>query len=143
MPSTAAALCEPADGPDPRLHRVQGPEVDLLRAQVRPGVMAHQREEGRDCEGLVAVAQDSKVDGVPVVVQRQEGRGGVDGHHEQDPDDLLLFMGHSVVNGVHQDQVQADGHGHGGRGARDEDGQMVEGQVACQGELGVGEDCKA
>lgn len=55
--------------------------------QVRRDIVAQQGEEAGDGKGLVAVAQDLKVDGVQVEVKGEVGDGGVDGDHEEDSDD--------------------------------------------------------
>jgi hypothetical protein len=62
----AAALCEPVNRPDPGLDGPHLAEELLLLMQVRCDVVAEQGEEGRYGKGLVAVADDSEVDGVPV-----------------------------------------------------------------------------
>lgn len=101
----AAALGQPAQGPDPRLDRVHKAEIFLLFVEVGPHVMTQQGEEGRDGEGFIAVADDLEVYGVPVEAQRQERRRGVYGHHEQDPDDVFLLSRLGIVKRVHHDQV--------------------------------------
>jgi len=85
----AAAFLEPVKGPHPGLDGVEVAEEFFLLVQVRGDVVAEQSEEGRDGEGLVAVADYLVVDGVPVEAQREERGGRVDGHHEQDADDTL------------------------------------------------------
>jgi len=78
-------------------------KVLLLLVQVGLDVMAHQREEGRNRKGFVAVAYDLEVDGVPVETNHEEGRCRVDGDHEEDAHYLFLFVGHCVVCCVHHD----------------------------------------
>lgn len=46
--------------------------------------MAEKCEEGCDCEGLIAGANDLKVYGMPVPAEGQQRSNGVDGHHKQD-----------------------------------------------------------
>lgn len=69
--------------------------------------MAHEGEEGRDGKGFVAVADDLEVDGMPVVPDTEEGRGRVDGNHEQDADNVLLFSRLGVVDRMSPHQVEA------------------------------------
>ncbi len=88
----AAAGLEPAEGPDPRRDGVQLAKELLLLVQVVGDVVAEQGEEGRDGEGLVAVADDLEVDGVPVEAEGQERGGGVDGDHEEDADDAVRVL---------------------------------------------------
>ena len=83
----AAALSEPADGPNPGLDGCHFAEVVLLIVEVGGDVVAHEREEGRDGKGLVAVGQNLEVDGVPVEAQREPRRRGIYGYHEEDADD--------------------------------------------------------
>lgn len=71
----AAAFGEPIDGPDPRLHRVHGSKILLLFVQVGGHIMAHEGEEGRDGEGLVAVAENLEVYRMPVVPYAEECGG--------------------------------------------------------------------
>lgn len=88
----AAALREPAQGPDPGLDGVDGPKVLLLLVQRRRGVVAEEGEEGGDGEGLVAVGDDGVVDGVVVEPEGEEAGRGVDGDHEEDADDAVGWM---------------------------------------------------
>ena len=89
--------------------------------QIRFQILAHQREETGDSEGLVAVPQNLPVDGVPVVLVRDEGDDGVDGEHEEDADDVFLLAGVGVVHGVQEDE-----------GAGYEGGE--EGEEGCEGQ---------
>lgn len=84
---TAATLCEPVERPDPTLDRMHIPEVFLLLVEVGRNVMAQEREKGGYSKGLVAVADNLEVDGVPVEAYRKEGRGRINRHHEEDADD--------------------------------------------------------
>jgi hypothetical protein len=47
-------------------------------------VVAHEREEARDCEGFVAIAEYLEVYSVAVVEVGEEADGGIDGNHEED-----------------------------------------------------------
>jgi hypothetical protein len=64
---------------------------------------------------------------VPVEAQAQERRRGVDGHHEEDADDVLLLARLGVVRGVHHDEVQAHDDRDEGRGGGYDEGELVEG----------------
>ena len=103
---STAASTEPIQGPDPRLDRLHVSKVFLLLVEVWGDVVAHEREEGRYGKGLVAVADDLEVDGVPVEAQREEGRSRVDGHHEEDSDNVFLLAGHCVVRRMHHDEEE-------------------------------------
>jgi hypothetical protein len=127
-PLSAAALAEPAQGPDPRGDGVHLSEVFLLRVEVGPNVVAQEREEGGYRKGLVAVADDLEIDGMPVEAQRQQRGYGVDGDHAEDANGVLLLVGDRVVVGVHEDEVEAHKHSYQGRCSRDNEGQIVKGQ---------------
>lgn len=139
-PLTTTAFREPGQGPDPGFDGMQIAEVLFLRVQVRSKIMAHEREEGSDSKGFVAVTHDLKIDGVPVVVELEEGGGGVDGNHEQNADDLALLSRFRVVVGVHKDEVEREGDGDDGTCSGDDKGEVVEGQRTGDEDLGSGED---
>lgn len=101
--------------------------------------MAHEGEEGRDGKGLVAVADDLEVDGMPVVPDTEEGRGRVDGNHEQDADDVLLFSRLGVVGRMPPHQVEAGQDGDGGAPASYYQSQLVKGEGT--GDLGLRPNC--
>ena len=88
--STSCDLLEVPHRPDPSLGS-DCTEVDLLLVQIRCQICAHQAEERGDRECLVTVPNDLKVDAVLVVVDREEGDGGVDRDHEEDANDVFLF----------------------------------------------------
>lgn len=46
-----------------------------------------------------------------VVVEGEEGDDGVDGDHEEDADDVALFPGTGVVEGMLEDEVEGDADG--------------------------------
>ena len=50
-------------------------------------VMAEQRKEGGDRKRFVAVGERLEVYGMPVEPEGEEGGGGVDRDHEEDPND--------------------------------------------------------
>lgn len=92
QPSLILAACtflHPCDGPDPVL-RLDIPEILLLVMKVWCDVVAHKGEEAGNGEGLVAVSQHFKVDGLFVVQIAEEGNDGVDGDHDEDSDDAVL-----------------------------------------------------
>ena len=86
-PVAAAALCEPVEGPNPGLHGAHLAEEVLLRMQVRGDIVTDEGEEGGDGKGLVAVRDDLEVDGVPVPLDLEVSRDGVNGDHKEDADD--------------------------------------------------------
>lgn len=71
-------------------------------------VGAQQAEEGGDGKCLVAVADDSEIDAVLVIVEGEEGDGSVDGDHEENADNVSLFMWARVVRRVHGDKEEGD-----------------------------------
>ena len=71
-PFTAAALPKPIQGPDPGLDGLHEAEVLFLFVEVGGDVVAEEGEERGYGEGLVAVAHDLEVDGMPVIAQREE-----------------------------------------------------------------------
>lgn len=89
--------------------------------------MAEEGEEARNGEGLVAVAQDFKVDGVAVVEVGEEGDGGVDGHHQQDADDVFLLPWPEVVRGVAKDEVEGYEEREAAEDCGKEEAEVVEG----------------
>lgn len=108
---TTAALGEPIQRPDPRFDGPQLAKEVLLRVQIRRRVVAEERKEGGNGKGLVAVRHDLEVDGVPVPLDLAERGDGVDGDHEEDADDLLLLARARVVDGVEEDEGQAQDGG--------------------------------
>lgn len=94
-----SALLHEEDAPEPVDRRQRAEEVLLL---VQPGrhILAHEREETRNGESFIAVAQHLEVDGVPVVEDAEEGHRRVNWNHKQDADDVLLLAGHEVVRRV-------------------------------------------
>lgn len=123
----AAAGGGPAERPHPRLDGLHQAEVLLLLVQVRGHVVAQQGEEGGYGKGLVAVGDNLEVDGVPVEAQRQERGRGVDGHHEEDADDVFLLARLGVVRRVHEDEVERHDDCDEGGGGGDDEGELVEG----------------
>lgn len=63
----AAALGKPIQWPHPRLDRAHMSEEFLLVVQVGCDIMAHERKERGDGEGLIAVAENLEIDGMPVI----------------------------------------------------------------------------
>lgn len=88
-PKVAATFGKPVERPDPRL-RLDAPEVIFLAMKIRCNVMTQQGKETGNGEGFVTISDHFKVDGMPVEGIRQEGDGGVDGYHEENPDDTML-----------------------------------------------------
>lgn len=111
-PVASAALLEPVERPYPFFDGMQFPEELFLRVEVGRGVLAQQSKEGRNRKGFVAVGNDCKVDGLVVVSQLEEGRGGVDGNHEEDADDAG-----EVVSAVSRAKIPISVWG-GGQGMR-------------------------
>lgn len=141
LPVPATALGHPVHRPHPILDGLHLAKVLLLQMQVGRDVVAHQTKKGADGKGLVAVAQNLEVDGMVVEAQAQEGGAGVDGHHEQDADDLLLLFRHGIVGRVPHDQVEARKYGYQRRGGGDYEGEGVEGQGPGYGTFIAGVDC--
>ena len=95
----ASTLLHEEDAPEP-VDRRQRTEELLLLVQARRHVLAHEREETRNRESLVAVSQHLEVDCVPVIQDAEEGHRRVNWDHKQDADDVLLLAGHEVVGRV-------------------------------------------
>lgn len=92
----ASALLHEEYAPEPVDGRQRAEEL-LLLVQARRHVLAHEREETRDGERLIAVSQHLEVDCVRVVQDAEEGHCRVNRDHKQDADDVLLLAGHEVV----------------------------------------------
>lgn len=101
--------------------------------------MAHEGKKGRDGKGFITVAENLEVDGMPVVPYAEEGRGRVDGNHEQDADNVFLFSRLGVVGCVPPHQVEAGEDGDGGAPASNDQGQLMESEGA--GDLGLRPNC--
>lgn len=99
------ALCEPVYRHDPRFDRVHFAEEFLLRMQVGSYIMTEESKEGCNREGFVTIGNYLEVDGMPVPLDLQKRRNGVNGDHEQDANDISLFLGLGVVQGMHPDEV--------------------------------------
>jgi len=93
-------------------------------------VTAHEREEARNCKSFPAIAQDVVVDCFCVVDVGEKGDNGVDGDHEEDADDVSLFLGKGVVSTVLEDEVAGNkASGEAGAGAYHE-ADLVKGVAA-------------
>jgi hypothetical protein len=96
MVLAARAFLHEEHAPEP-VDRRQRAEELLLLVQAWRHVLAHEREETRNCESLIAVSQHLEVDCVAVVQDAQERHRRVNWDHKQDADDVLLLAGHEVV----------------------------------------------
>lgn len=105
--STSAQL-QPKNAPEPIPDRRQRPKVVLLVVQVGRNVVAEQREEAADGEGLIEAFQDVEVDRVLVVHVAEEGHDAVDGYEEEDANDVSLLVGFEVVRRMGEDEEDAD-----------------------------------
>ena len=74
-----------------------------------------------------------------VVVVRQKRDEGVDGDHEEDADDVLLFPGARVVEGMLEDEVHGDDDGDAAGNGGDEKTNIMEGDIVKVGDLAI--DC--
>jgi len=63
-------------------------------------ITAHEGKETRNRKGFPAIAKHIVVDCFCVVDVRQKGDDGVDGNHEEDADDVALFLREGVVAAV-------------------------------------------
>jgi len=95
----ASTLLHKEHAPEP-VDRRQRAEELLLLVQARRHVLAHEREETRDGEGLIAVSQHLVVYRMLVVQDAEKGHRRVNWDHKQDADDVLLLAGHEVVGGM-------------------------------------------
>ena len=138
-PLAAAASREPVQRPHPRLDGLHVTEIFLLVVQRGCHVVAEQGEEGRYREGFVAIAYDLEVYRVPVEPEREEGRRGVYGHHEEDADDVFLFPRFRVMCRVHHDEVDGHDYRDEARAGGYDESELVEGQGACDRFLGIGQ----
>lgn len=129
---TSCTFLEPPHGPDPFL-RCDGAEVDLLLMQVGSNVRAKQAEKGCNGKCFVTISNDLKVDAVVVVVVGQERDGGVDGHHEEDPNNMSLLPGFQVVCRMHRDEEERDDDGDEGEDRAEVETKVVEGFVVPYG----------
>jgi hypothetical protein len=118
----------PCDGPDPVLG-LDIAEVGLLLVQVGGDVVAHEGEEAGNGKGLVAVAQDLKVDGLFVVEVAEERDDSVDGDHDEDADDVRLLVGLEVVCGVAQDEEEGDDDGDDAKCGGEDEAEVMEGEA--------------
>lgn len=66
-------------------------------------ITAHQGEEAGNGKGFPAIAEDIVVDCFCVVDVGEKGDDGVDGDHEEDADDVALFLREGVVAAVLED----------------------------------------
>lgn len=126
----AAAFGEPVDGHNPWRDGAHFAEEVLLCVQVGRDVVAEETKERRNGKCLVAVRDDLEVDGVPVPLDLEEGRDGVDGDHKENTDDELLLLGFRVVRGVHEDEEETQ-HDRDERACGTNDArEVMEGQAA-------------
>jgi len=79
--------------------------------QIRRNISTQQRKEGADRKRLVTIPQSFEIDRMTIVVEGEEGDDGVDGDHEEDADDVSLFPGARVVEGMLEDEVEGYGDG--------------------------------
>jgi len=89
-------------------------------------VIAEQREEACDSEGLVAIAEHLPVDGTVEVVVGDEGDDGVNGNHGEDTDDVFLFPWSGVVSCMPNQQDCGHHARSQAKGCRYEETDMVE-----------------
>ena len=81
-------------------------------------------EEGVDCESFVHVAERVEVEGCILRHKTGPGRGGIDGDHEQDSDDISLKERLAVVLDLKPD-------GDEGNEGRDEGRDAADGDCSC------------
>ena len=106
----ASTFLHEEHAPEP-VHGRQRAEELLLLVQARRHVLAHEREETRDGESLIAVSQHLIIDRMLVVQDAEEGHRRVNWDHKQDADDVLLLAGHEVVGCMAINQVEGDDDG--------------------------------
>lgn len=111
------------------IHRLDPPKVLLLLVQIRRDVVAQQAEETRNRKRLITIAQDLEVDGLAVEHVAEEADDAVDGDHEEDPDDVFLFVWAEVVQRVHGDEVEGDYDADEAEDGAEEEAEVVEGEV--------------
>jgi hypothetical protein len=141
IPPTATPL-EPGKRPEPVSDRPHLAEILLLLVQIGRHIVAEESEEGGNGKGLVAVADDAEVDEVPIVADAEPRGRRVDGHHKKDADDVLLLSRFRVVDCVHEDEEEGHYDCEGGAGAAEDEGEVMEGQVANYLLLGGRKDCR-
>lgn len=133
---SSGAVLQPVYRQDPVLD-LNVPKVLLLFVQRGRSVVAHESEKAGNGKGLVAVAHDLPVDCVAIVVVGQERDEGVDGNHEEDADNVLLFPGPRVVERVSEDEVHGDDNGNTARDGGYEESDVVEGDLAIVRHLAI------
>jgi len=78
--------------------------------QVRCNVVAQKREEAGNRKGFIAVTNHFEVYRMVVVKVGKEGDSRVDGDHENDPDDMFLFVGLQIMRGMLEYEIQRQYH---------------------------------
>lgn len=126
---TAGTFLHEEDTPKP-VHRLQRAKVLFLLVEPRRNVLAHESEEAGDGKRLVAVSHDLEVDGMLVVDDAEKRDHRVDRDHKQDTDDVSLLIGHEVVGGVAEDEVEGYQDGNKAEYRAEADSEAVEGNGA-------------
>lgn len=124
----SGTFLEISHGPDPFLGG-DCSKVGFLLVEVGGNVGAKEGEEGGDGERFVTVADDFKVDTVVVIVEGEEGNGGVDGDHEQNANDVSLFPRFEIMGGMHEDEEEGDEDGDEGKGSGQPQAEVMKGII--------------